>query len=90
MRALHRAFDVLGQHAALFLAGGVLLGLAAPTLAALARPLLIPGLLIPLVIALLRLDWGALAAYARRLVRFRDGIVEHDGAVVTEEAQAPA
>ena len=66
MRALHRAFDFLGQHATLFLAGGVLLGLAVPPLAALARPLLIPGLLIPLVIALLRLDWDALAAYARR------------------------
>ena len=66
MRALHRAFDYLGQHATLFLAGGVLLGLLLPQLAALARPLLIPGLLIPLVIALLRLDWDALAAYARR------------------------
>ena len=66
MRALHRAFDFLGKHATLFLAGGVLLGLLVPPLAALARPMLIPGLLIPLVIALLRLDWGALAAYARR------------------------
>ena len=66
MRALHRAFDYLGRHATLFLAGGVLLGLLVPPLAALARPLLIPGLLIPLVIALLRLDWNALAAYARR------------------------
>jgi BASS family bile acid:Na+ symporter len=66
MRALHRAFDYLGRHATLFLAGGVLLGLLVPQLAALARPLLIPALLIPLVIALLRLDWDALASYARR------------------------
>ena len=66
MRALHRTFDYLGKHATLFLAGGVLLGLLVPPLAALARPMLIPGLLIPLVIALVRLDWGALAAYARR------------------------
>ncbi len=66
MRALHRAFDYLGRYATLFLAGGVLLGLLLPPLAALARPLLIPGLLVPLVIALLRLDWDALAAYARR------------------------
>jgi BASS family bile acid:Na+ symporter len=66
MRPLHRTLDFVGQHAALFLACGVLLGLFVPPLAALARPLLIPGLLIPLVIALLRLDWGALAAYARR------------------------
>src|ERR1017187_3183459 len=66
MRALHRAFDFLGQHATLFLAGGVLLGLLVPPLAALARPMLIPGLLIPLIIALVRLDWSALGAYARR------------------------
>jgi len=65
-RTLHWAFDFLGQHATLFLAGGVLLGLLAPPLAAFARPMLIPGLLIPLVIALLRLDWDALAGYARR------------------------
>ncbi len=31
-----------------------------------------------------------IASYARRLVRFRDGIVEHDGAVVPKPAEAPA
>jgi putative ABC transport system ATP-binding protein len=31
-----------------------------------------------------------IAAYARRLVRFRDGIVEHDGAIVAEGAEAHA
>ncbi len=66
MRSLARSLDFLGRHATLVLAGGVLVGFAIPPLAALARPLLLPGLLIPLVIALLRLDWGALAAYARR------------------------
>ena len=66
MRPLQRVLDLLGQHATLVLAGGVLLGLLAPPLASLARPMLLPGLLIPLVIALLRLDWRALAAYARR------------------------
>ena len=66
MRALHRLFDFLGQHGTLALSCGVLLGLLAPPLAAAARPLLIPGLLIPLAIALVRLDWDALAAYARR------------------------
>ena len=68
MRALHRAFDFLGQHATLCLAGGVLLGLLVPPLASLFRPMLIPALLIPLIIALVRLDWRALAAYARRPV----------------------
>jgi len=31
-----------------------------------------------------------IAAFAHRLVRFRDGIVEHDGAVIAEETQVPA
>lgn len=66
MRALNRAFDYLGRHATLFLAGGALLGLLVPQLAALARPLLVLGLVVPLIIALVRLDWGAIAAYAQR------------------------
>lgn len=48
------------------MAAGVLLGLAAPPLAALLRPLLIPALLIPLTLALLRMDWRAIGAYRRR------------------------
>jgi len=63
-----RALAFVGRHGALFLAGGVLLGLAAPPLAAAARPLLAPALLVPLTIALLRLDWRALGDYARRPV----------------------
>jgi bile acid:Na+ symporter, BASS family len=58
--------DYLGRHATRFLAAGALLGLAVPQLATLARPLLILGLVIPLIIALVRLDWSAIAAYARR------------------------
>ena len=68
MRALHRTLDYLGRHATLFLAGGALLALLVPQLATLARPLLILGLVLPLIIALVRLDWGALAAYAQRPV----------------------
>ena len=60
------ALAFVGRHGALFLAGGVLLGLAAPPLAAAARPLLVPALLVPLTIALLRLDWRRLGDYARR------------------------
>jgi BASS family bile acid:Na+ symporter len=63
---IRRALDYVGRHGALFLAGGVLLGLAAPPLAAAARPLLVPALLVPLTIALLRLDWRRLSDYARR------------------------
>jgi predicted Na+-dependent transporter len=50
----------------LFLAGGVLIGLAIPPLATAARPLLVPALIVPLTIALLRLDWRHLHDYARR------------------------
>lgn len=63
-----RALDHVGRHGALFLAGGVLLGLAVPPLAAAARPLLAPALLVPLTLALLRLDWRRLGDYARRPV----------------------
>ena len=45
------------------MAAGVLLGLAVPPLATLARPLLVPALVIPLALALVRLDWGAAAAW---------------------------
>ena len=48
------------------MAGGVLLGLAVPPLAALAKPLLVPTLLIPLTLALVRLDWSAIAAWRHR------------------------
>ena len=58
--------DFIGRHATRFLGVGVLLGFAVPPLASLARPLLVPALLIPLTIALVRLDWGAMGAYARR------------------------
>ena len=63
---LLRALDFIARHGALFLAGGVLIGLALPPLAAAARPLLVPALLVPLTIALLRLDWRLLHDYARR------------------------
>jgi len=65
---LNRTLEYIGRHAALFLAGGVLIGLAVPPLATAARPLLAPALLIPLTIALLRLDWRHLYDYARRPV----------------------
>jgi BASS family bile acid:Na+ symporter len=55
-----------GRHATAFMAVGVLLGIAIPPLAALARPLLVPTLLIPLALALVRLDWSAAAAWRRR------------------------
>jgi BASS family bile acid:Na+ symporter len=63
---LFRALTYVGRHGALFLAFGVLIGLALPGLAAAARPLLMPALLVPFTIALLRLDWRHLHGYVRR------------------------
>ena len=48
------------------MAAGVLVGLAVPPLAALAQPLLVPTLLIPLTLALLRMDWSAIGAWRHR------------------------
>lgn len=61
-----RALALLGRHATGFMAGGVLLGLAVPPLASLAKPLLVPTLLIPLTLALVRLDWRAAAKWRHR------------------------
>ena len=63
-----RPLAFIGRHAPKFLAGGVLVGFIAPPLAALARPLLVPALVIPLALALIRLDWTTIAACRRRPV----------------------
>lgn len=60
------ALAFMGRHATAFMAGGVLLGIAVPPLASLAQPLLIPTLLIPLTLALVRLDWSAIGAWRKR------------------------
>jgi BASS family bile acid:Na+ symporter len=65
-RAARRVLDFIGTHATRFLAAGVVIGLALPPLAALMRPLLLAALVIPLTIALVRIDWSAFGAYARR------------------------
>ncbi len=61
-----RALTFIGRHATKFMAGGVAVGLLAPPLAAFAQPLLVPTLIIPLALALLRLDWQAILAYRHR------------------------
>lgn len=48
------------------MAAGVLIGLVVPPLATLARPLLVPALVIPLALALVRLDWSGAAEWRRR------------------------
>lgn len=66
---MSRALAFLGRHATLFMAAGVLVGIAVPPLARLLAPLLVPTLLIPLTLALLRLDTAAVARHRRHLGR---------------------
>lgn len=61
-----RPVAFVGRHATKFMAGGVLAGFVFPPLATLARPLLVPALVVPLALALIRLDWAAIAAGRRR------------------------
>lgn len=61
-----RLVDFIGRYATKFLFGGVLVGLLIPPLAALLRPGLVVFLLLPLTLALMRLDWSAFHAYTRR------------------------
>jgi BASS family bile acid:Na+ symporter len=64
--AAYRAIDFAGTHATRLLGAGVLVGLALPPLATALRPLLLPAIMISLVLALVRLDWRAFGADARR------------------------
>lgn len=56
----------LGRHGSIMLALGVFLGLLLPPLASLLKPLLIPGIIGPFLIALIRLDWARIADHLRR------------------------
>jgi bile acid:Na+ symporter, BASS family len=62
---LTRPLAWLGRHAGAAIAAGVFLGLLVPPLAALCRPLLVPAILLPFVVALLRVDRAAIAAGLR-------------------------
>lgn len=55
----------MGKHATALLAAGVFVGLALPDLATLARPLLVPTIIVMLVFSLLRLQPAAILAAAR-------------------------
>ena len=50
----------LARHGGAVIALGVFLGLLVPPLASLLRPLLVPAILVPFLIALLRIDWRQL------------------------------
>lgn len=59
---MQSALAFLGRHAGAVLAGGILIGIFVPTLAAAAAPLFVPSIVLLLVAALVRLDGRALLA----------------------------
>lgn len=63
---MRRFLGILGRWARWALPAGVFVGVALPELAALLRPLLTAAVIGTLTSALLRLDWGHLAAAVRR------------------------
>ena len=56
----------LGRHGSLLLPGGVFIGILLPPLASLLQPLLLPAIIGPFVIALVRLDAARLRHHLRR------------------------
>ena len=60
------ALSWLGRRGSIMLALGVFLGLLFPPLASLLKPLMIPGIIGPFLIALIRLDWAHIGAHLRR------------------------
>jgi bile acid:Na+ symporter, BASS family len=56
----------LGRHGGAVIAVGVFIGLLLPPLASLLRPLLVPAILTPFLIALLRIDWRRLGSQLGR------------------------
>lgn len=61
-----RVLAFLGGHATWVLFVGVFVGLALPSLSALARPLLAPAVAVLLTATLVRIDWPAMLGYLRR------------------------
>ena len=61
-----RALAFLGRHAGAMLAGGILIGIVLPPLAAVAAPLLIPSIVLLLVVALVRLEGRQIFTFVRR------------------------
>ena len=61
-----RLLAFLGGHATWVLFVGVFVGLALPSLSALARPLLAPAVAVLLTATLVRIDWQVMLGYLRR------------------------
>lgn len=61
-----RALVWLGRHGSRVIAVGVFVGLLLPPVAALLKPLLVPAIVGPFLVALIRLDWQRLVAHLRQ------------------------
>ena len=61
-----RGLAWLGRHGASVIGAGVFVGLAVPPFAALLKPLLVPAIVSPFLVALIRLDWGRLTSHLSR------------------------
>ena len=61
-----RLFSLIGRHAMPILAGGIFAGVILPDLATALRPLLEASVLVLLTVSLIKLDFHAVLAYARR------------------------
>ena len=66
LNSAYAALAALGRHGSVILPIGVFVGLFIPPLATLMKPLLIPGIIGPFIIALLRVDWKRLTEHARQ------------------------
>lgn len=65
MSPLRSSLVWLGRRAGLVIAIGVFAGLLIPPLATLLRPLLLVGIVLPFLVALIRIDWHCLSAHLR-------------------------
>lgn len=61
-----RGLEWMGRHAPKLLAAGVLVALFVPWATPYFKPLLVPALIFPMVIALMRIDWGEMVLHAKR------------------------
>ena len=59
----------LGRHGPIVIAVGVFAGLLLPPLASLFKPLLVPAIVLPFIIALLRVDWSIVIRQLRQPTR---------------------
>lgn len=61
-----RLLELMARRAAPLIAASVFIGLAVPPLSQALRPFLIPFIVVPMIVALVRIDWRIMMGHARR------------------------